>query len=540
VNKIEGAQSRVISRTGLGTAALLLLLGACGPATEDGSTTSTTAGPTTGAAGAGTTPPAGAPGAGSTTLPGATAAGGVKMPVGMTTTASPSTGTQPDGSGAPGAPGAQAGGGAGIVPCAVNKVVTKNCTNCHGATPIGGAPMSLVTFADFHAAAKTMPTKKVYEVVKLRVHDMAAPMPPAASGVMPADEVAAFDSWIDGGALTGPASDATCAAAPGGPGTTSEVGGAGAKDGSRGRLEPGPGETCYDFKVHSSQDKVDDTKFDIGPGEFYEQFYYNVPWPADQVATSYATVADNAQVLHHWLLFSTNEAQTEGAHITAPLPTLIGTDPVLLAGWAVGGPNLVMPSDVGMELPNPGRTINVQWHFYNSTPAPQVDASYVQICTVAKASRPNIGGITWMGTEDLNGNVFTGGAGMPAKMVSTFTTMCRPGKGDIPIHIMGFEPHMHRLGKNMKTSVNHMDGMSEVIFDKPFSFGNETHYFEQYDLKAGETMTTSCTFDNDTNMGVPFGESTDTEMCYQFTFHYPAHSITNGAFSLLGVTDTCW
>jgi hypothetical protein len=533
VKNIEGAQTRVVSRVGTATAALVLLLGACGPAASVDTTTAPPTGTSPGAAGA----PATAPGVTApSTLPGAGVAG-VKPGASTTTTGMQTSGAQPDGSGAPGAaPGA----GAGIVPCAVNKVVTKNCTSCHGATPIGGAPMSLVTFADFHAPSKTMPSMKVFEVVKLRIHDTTRPMPPAASGVMPADQVAALDTWFAGGALTGPATDATCAADPTGPGTTSESAGGGSKDGSRGRLEPGPGATCYDFKVHSSQDKVDDTKFDIAPGEFYEQFYYNVPWPADQVATSYATVADNAQVLHHWLLFSTNETQTEGAHITAPLPTLIGTDPVLLAGWAVGGPNLVMPDDVGMELPNPGRTINVQWHFYNSTSTNQQDHSYVQICTVAKSSRPNIGGITWMGTEDLNGNVFTGGAGMPAKMVSTFTTNCAPGRGDIPIHIMGFEPHMHRLGKNMKTTVNHMGGMNEVIFDKPFSFGNETHYFEEYDLKPGETMTTSCTFDNDTDKGVPFGESTDTEMCYQFTFHYPAHSITNGAFSLLGVTDTCW
>jgi hypothetical protein len=39
---------------------------------------------------------------------------------------------------------------------------------------------------------------------------------------------------------------------------------------------------------------------------------------------------------------------------------------------------------------------------------------------------------------------------------------------------------------------------------------------------------------------VPFDESTDTEMCCQFTFHYPAHALTDGAFSLLGVTNTCW
>jgi hypothetical protein len=170
----------------------------------------------------------------------------------------------------------------------------------------------------------------------------------------------------------------------------------------------------------------------------------------------------------------------------------------------------------------------------------QADASMVQICTVPKASRPNTGSITWAGTEDLNGNVWAGGPGMPPRQESTFTTQCRPGRGDAPIHIMGFEPHMHRIGKNMKTSVVKAGGAKDVIFDKPFSFGNETHYWQEYDLAPGETLETSCTFNNDTDKGVPFGESSDTEMCYQFVFHYPAHALSNGAFSILGVTDTCW
>jgi hypothetical protein len=186
----------------------------------------------------------------------------------------------------------------------------------------------------------------------------------------------------------------------------------------------------------------------------------------------------------------------------------------------------------------------VQWHFYNSTGTDQKDASSVQICTVPKSMRPHIGSITWMGTEDLGGNKWFGGAGMPPHQESTFTTDCIPGRAGLgandSIHIIGFEPHLHRLGKRMVTKAKHADGTLTTIFDKPFSFGNETHYFAEYELKAGETLTTSCTFNNDTDMGVPFGESTDTEMCYQFTFHWPAHALSNGAASLLGVPDTCW
>jgi len=508
-----------------GTLALLCWLAACGaPAAGTPEDPVTPAVP---AAMSGTTSAAGSTGTQST-LP-STAAQRPAIPTTPTATASPSAATTPAASTT--AP--VTAGGTSVLPCGVAQVLASNCQTCHGAEPIGGAPMPLVSFADLHAPAKTQPSMKVYELSKLRMHDTSRPMPPNGS-MKPAD-VSALDTWFDSGAIAGSAQDATCDLTTAQPGN-----GPGSKDGTIGRLEAGPGETCYEFKVHQSTTEVDDEPFGIPMGEQYEQFYYNVPWPADTVATAYATIPDNASVLHHWLLFATNELQAEGAHITAPLPTLIGTDPQLLTGWAVGGPNLEMPDDVGMELPNPGRTINVQWHFYNSSDTLQKDKSSVQICTVPKSMRPNTGSVTFAGTEDLNGNVWSGGPGMPAGKDSTFTTTCRPGRGDIPIHIVGFEPHMHRIGKRMTSSILRKDGTKDMVFDKPFVFGNETHYFSPHDIMPGEMLETSCSFFNDNNFGVPFGESTDTEMCYQFVFHYPAHALTNGAFSLLGVSDTCW
>ncbi len=510
------AQSTAMVRSHIRHAALLYLMAACGNAAapSDGSTTP----PPPPAATAGTGGTAGSP-----VITPPVTTGGTKAPTPTGGTTAPSE--SPD----------NPVGAAKILPCDVSKIMVKSCQTCHGAKPIGGAPMPLVIFEDFQKPASTQPTKKVYQLVQERVHDKNKPMPPIE--MLSASELAAIDAWVKGGALTGVAADAMC--------DTKPMGNVGEMEHTRGRITPGPNETCYDFKVHASQTEVDDVAFEIAPGEIYEQFYYNVPWPAGSVATAYATIGDNEQVLHHWLLFSTNELQTHGAHIYAPVPTLIGADPVLLAGWAVGGPNLKAPEHVGFELPDPGaRTINVQWHFYNSTPTPQGDKSLVQICTVPKAMREHVGGVTWLGTEDLNGNVWTGGAGMPPLQESTFKTTCFPGRfglgADQSIHIIGFEPHMHRIGKRMQTSVRHMDGTLESIFDKPFSFGNETHYYVDYELKAGETLETSCTFMNDTTRGVPFGESSDTEMCYQFTFAYPAHAISNGAFSLLGVTDTCW
>jgi hypothetical protein len=542
VSKPDSAVRRRVLETSLAAhrrgrvqslAAALLLLGACGsdPA-SDAAASPPGASATAPGATALASAAAGAPAATSSKAPSAPQAAAVQpsMPVSA--------------GGAAGAPAAAvSANAAGALPCAVNSVLKSNCQNCHAAVPIGGAPMPLVSYSDLIKPAATQPNRKVYELVKERVHDTKRPMPPNEA-LKPAD-IEALDTWIGQGAVAAPAADAAACAAPAGGVKMGEWTGARALDGSLGRLTAQAGETCYEFKVHGGTTADDTTKFNISDGEFYEQFYYKIPWPAGSVATAYGTIGDNVAVLHHWLLFSTNELQPEGAHMTAPYPTLIGTDPILLTGWAVGGPNLVAPSDVGFELPDPGsRTINVQWHFYNSTGKPQSDASSIQICTVPKTTRQHIGGVTWLGTEDLYGNKWFGGQGMPAHKTTKFTTTCVPGRAGMdanePIHILGFEPHMHRIGKQMTTSVKKADGTMMTILDKPFSFGSETHYFSSYDLMPGEQLVTSCTFNNDNDFNVPFGESSDTEMCYQFAFAYPAHALTNGAPSILGVPDTCW
>jgi hypothetical protein len=46
---------------------------------------------------------------------------------------------------------------------------------------------------------------------------------------------------------------------------------------------------------------------------------------------------------------------------------------------------------------------------------------------------------------------------------------------------------MHALGVRMQTEVAHTDGTTERLFDKPFNFGSETHYYQRYDLLPGES-----------------------------------------------------
>jgi hypothetical protein len=142
-----------------------------------------------------------------------------------------------------------------------------------------------------------------------------------------------------------------------------------------------------------------------------------------------------------------------------------------------------------------------------------------------------------LGTENFNGPV-----GMPAKTTSKFGGTCLNDSG-APITIWGFTPHMHKLGRHMNTVVmRKASGMMEQVFDKDFDFNSQVTYILDAPiiLQAGDSILSTCTFNNDTNAAVPFGPSTTQEMCYNFTMSFPAKALDNGVASLIGATNTCW
>ena len=106
--------------------------------------------------------------------------------------------------GAPAAGGAVAmGGTAGTaaitdLPCAVASLVESKCAVCHGEEP-KGAPMSLVTRADWLAPSKEMPGDTMGESALARMKDASSPMPPAGHPAATAEEIAAVMQWIDAG-----------------------------------------------------------------------------------------------------------------------------------------------------------------------------------------------------------------------------------------------------------------------------------------------------------------------------------------------------
>jgi hypothetical protein len=487
------------------------------------------------------TPPAGSAGAGGSAMVGP---GGAPINGGMAGTGGSSVGA------------------ASAMPCEIETVVNNRCGTCHGATPIGGSPMSLLTLADFQKDYTARTTQqligrsfKMYELARIRINrEMGTTGMPQGTPLEEAEK-SMLTTWLTSGAPAGTA----CAPSTGGmagSGTTGMAGnGSTGMAGAGGSGAPRPmgtinecedsteafeplvardGETCYEFLTHGASSPTDTSKFSVPPGESYNQFYYDVPWPAGTVATRFGADFDNLTVLHHWLGFASRASTPAGTVSRDVTGTTLGENAELVGGWAVGGCNVEFPADMGLKLPDTGR-IMIQWHHFNSTGTPQMDGSIVQWCTVPASMRPNIGGLTFLGTENFNGPI-----GMPPGM-GEFGGTCTNDSGG-PVTIVGFNPHMHLLGVHMKSVIDRAAGGTETVFDEPFQFDQQVNYIMNPPVvvQPGDRITSTCTFNNTTDANVAFGQPTTSEMCYQFAFAYPYGALNNGVFSLIGATNTCW
>jgi len=99
--------------------------------------------------------------------------------------------------GGPGGPPADAGVTPNTtgLPCDVQALLSSRCVSCHGVIPSQGAPMSLVTYADLLAPARSNPAMTVSELAVLRMQSASAQMPPAPAVHASAAEVAVLQNW---------------------------------------------------------------------------------------------------------------------------------------------------------------------------------------------------------------------------------------------------------------------------------------------------------------------------------------------------------
>lgn len=385
--------------------------------------------------------------------------------------------------------------------------------------------MPLAVWQDWHRPALD-PTRKVYQAAQERIHRTGAGRMPE-NDVLSAGEMSTLDAWF---ADAAPAGD-NCPVVPRpDAGTIADAG-----------LPDSPtddGTECVEFRAHGQQTPGDKSPFDTSmiflPGvEFYACFNFSSPWSKAMQGLQFSTIIDNSEMLHHWLFYQSPLGTTDGSYSYCT-----GQHPgqALITGWAPGNAGLQLPPDVGLELAPTTGSYVLEVHYNNPAGKTFLDRSGVRVCATSKF-RPNTASITWAGTERIN---------VPARSTGTASGNCLPlrtglGANDL-IHIFSSWPHMHKTGVRMSTMINRAGGGQDLLIDKPFNFNSQVAYPVDFTLRAGDSLFTTCYYDNITTAGVSFGPSTTQEMCYDFLYAYPAHALDHpplGGVITSGAANLC-
>lgn len=435
----------------------------------------------------------------------------------------------------------------GELPCEVATILETNCQGCHGAVPVYGAAFSMLTMADLLSPSFTDASRSVAELMVERIVDVRAPMPPAPQPMLSASEIATLTAWVNGGSPAGEAclppdtdtgsdagTDATDTAVE--PDTTVDPD-AGADTTVDPDTTPEPDTTVepdttpepvceweVDFLANAGLGEGDATPFTVPrSANHYECFYFRPTWTGTAQGLRFSALIDDERVLHHWLLYAEVGSGTPG---TRQGCSGSHGDATLIAGWAPGGDDWVMPPGVGMELPT-DTTYFVEIHYANPRNLDITDRSGVRICGT-NTLQEHAAATHWLGSELIG---FLGAGNHQV------TGTCRPTLTE-PAHIIKSWPHMHRYGTSMFSEIVRAGGTRETLIDVPFSFDNQISHDTPFVINPGDSIRTTCRYTTDTFL-TTFGSNTEDEMCYNFVVAWPAGAFDTGGGIRGGSENFC-
>jgi hypothetical protein len=393
--------------------------------------------------------------------------------------------------------------GAGL-PCDVDAVLEKNCRSCHGATPLHGAPMPLVTHGDLTAVSPIDASAHIADRVAARIHDGAKPMPPPPNAPLTAADMATLDRWIAGGAQR--VDEACGSSAPPPPVTTTPL-------------------SCtpdVHMKPTSSWTMPADTD------DEYVCYGFDVTAAQKRHLTAIAPLIDNPAIVHHLVLF---ESSHTVSGVPQPCNEATSAQMRILYGWAPGGKALELPAEAGFAQEGTIHYV-VQVHYNNvQHKSGQTDASGFDFCTTDQL-RPN----------DADGVVFgTTSISIPAHGASDISCRYAVPNELNGAHLFASMPHMHQLGTSIATSLTKKGASApqDIGSRTAWDFGNQPYEAISATLGAGDTVTTRCAWKNPSDKSVGFGPYTEDEMCFSFMMYYPKIQSTQWSWMMPAIRSSC-
>lgn len=390
--------------------------------------------------------------------------------------------TQPNIGAGTGAKGSDANG----LPCEVQKVLASHCQSCHSAQPQYGAPMPLMTLADLRAPAVSDASKAVYTLVKARTHDAARTMPPKPNAALEAADLATLDAWIDGGAATGAACSA--GSSSGGPSIGTQ------------KLACTPDVTLKAKTAFAMPQAAGDHYVCVGVDTGVLQKRH---------ITGIQTKIDNTIIVHHMLLL---QSDTPGPATPTDCSSTDLAGGRLVYAWAAGGNALELPPEAGLPI-DASSHYTIQFHYNNSRAlANQTDQSAIELCTTDQL-RANEADVVAFGSVRFT---------IPPRTTAKIDCDYKLPTQAKEITVFGAMPHMHSLGTKMSTTAQTGTAAPRSLGGTDtWDFNTQVWSGLKETVTSGDNIHTSCSWKNNGDTSVGFGETTADEMCFSFTMYYP-------------------
>ena len=184
-------------------------------------------------------------------------------------------------------------------------------------------------------------------------------------------------------------------------------------------------------------------------------------------------------------------------------------DPQLLFATGLNTNDMIFPADTGIVIPA-GTKLNLNLHLFNATDSPISGESGVlfrESKSVTQEADMFFGGTMNINIPNNDETTTTSGTCTLAHDFTMFSVW----------------PHMHQIGTHQKVEWIH-DGIDDTLLDVDYQFTSQKSWplAQQLQFHAGDQIKVTCSWVNNEDHVVIFGERTEDEMCFAGIYRYPA------------------
>jgi hypothetical protein len=242
------------------------------------------------------------------------------------------------------------------------------------------------------------------------------------------------------------------------------------------------------------------SNFTLGPGE--ERFLcYAADTPHDLAVKRFSVVGKPA--IHHVVLVEAEGVKEPYGESVCDVLFKFSWRPMFVAG--AGNAEINIP-DGAARFVDTGSQVVLQLHLLNASDKPVTDFAEVRMDQSLETDADPVG-LYVFGTTSL---------ALPPKQPSTVQSTCEV-KEDV--NIFALMPHMHYLGRKLVLELGADEASLSPIYTRdPYDFDQQTIADLPLKISPGTLSRITCSYENDRDQVITFGESTTNEMCFGIGF----------------------